>query len=133
MVVCVGGGLGVAYVGGEEAPTITQWGNVLLDACQALGVRSNVSVEPGRSIVAQAAITVYEVGPRDGLQNEARQVPTADKLRFIDALVGAGYGSAGERCMAISVAVLVGDVGERLIPKLLERTKTLKVDRKSVV
>src|SRR6185436_18968577 len=35
-------------------------------------------------------VTIYEVGPRDGLQNEARQVPTADKIRFIDALVGAG-------------------------------------------
>ena len=58
----LGGGLGVAYVEGEEAPSITQWGNVLLDACQALGVRSNVSVEPGRSIVAAAAITVYTVG-----------------------------------------------------------------------
>ncbi len=58
----LGGGLGVAYVEGEEAPTITQWGNVLLDACAALGVRSNVSVEPGRSIVAAAAITVYTVG-----------------------------------------------------------------------
>ena len=58
----LGGGLGVAYVEGEEAPTITQWGNVLLDACEALGVRSAVSVEPGRSIVASAAITVYEVG-----------------------------------------------------------------------
>jgi diaminopimelate decarboxylase len=58
----LGGGLGVAYVAGEEAPTITQWGNVLLDACQALGVRSAVSVEPGRSIVAQAAVTLYTVG-----------------------------------------------------------------------
>ena len=58
----LGGGLGVAYVEGEEAPTITQWGNVLLDACSALGVRSNVSVEPGRSIVGSAAITVYTVG-----------------------------------------------------------------------
>ena len=47
---------------GEEAPSITQWGNVLLDACAALGVRSAVSVEPGRAIVAQAAVTVYEVG-----------------------------------------------------------------------
>ncbi len=37
-----------------------------------------------------AKATIYEVGPRDGLQNEARQVPTADKLKFIDALVGAG-------------------------------------------
>ncbi len=35
-------------------------------------------------------VNIYEVGPRDGLQNEARQVPTADKIKFIDALVGAG-------------------------------------------
>jgi hydroxymethylglutaryl-CoA lyase len=37
-----------------------------------------------------ARVTIYEVGPRDGLQNEARQVPTADKIRFIDSLVAAG-------------------------------------------
>ncbi len=58
----LGGGLGVAYVEGEEAPSITQWGNVLLDACESLGVRSQVSVEPGRAIVASAAMTVYTVG-----------------------------------------------------------------------
>jgi diaminopimelate decarboxylase len=58
----LGGGLGVAYVAGEEAPTITQWGNVLLDACESIGVKSNVSVEPGRSIAAAAAMTVYTVG-----------------------------------------------------------------------
>ncbi|MBG7603524.1 MAG: diaminopimelate decarboxylase [Actinobacteria bacterium] len=58
----LGGGLGVAYVEGEEAPTINQWGSVLLDACAALGVRSKVSVEPGRAIVAAAAMTVYTVG-----------------------------------------------------------------------
>ena len=37
-----------------------------------------------------AEVTVYEVGPRDGLQNEARNVPTADKIRFIDALLASG-------------------------------------------
>jgi diaminopimelate decarboxylase len=58
----LGGGLGVAYTVGEEAPTITAWGNVLRDACAAMGVRSRVSVEPGRSIVAAAALTVYTVG-----------------------------------------------------------------------
>ena len=58
----LGGGLGVAYVDGEEAPTISQWGSVLLDACEALGVRSRVSVEPGRAIVASAAVTIYTVG-----------------------------------------------------------------------
>ena len=58
----LGGGLGVAYIEGEEAPTIAHWGNVLLDACQVLGVRSKVSVEPGRAIAAAAAMTVYSVG-----------------------------------------------------------------------
>ncbi|MCU1394073.1 MAG: lysA [Ilumatobacteraceae bacterium] len=58
----LGGGLGVAYTVGEEAPSIAQWGNVLLDACASMGVRSRVSVEPGRSIVASAAVTLYSVG-----------------------------------------------------------------------
>jgi hydroxymethylglutaryl-CoA lyase len=40
-----------------------------------------------------AEVTIYEVGPRDGLQNEARNVPTPDKIRFIDALVTAGIRS----------------------------------------
>jgi malonate-semialdehyde dehydrogenase (acetylating)/methylmalonate-semialdehyde dehydrogenase len=54
-------------------------------------------------------------------------MPDADIDKTIDALIGAAYGSAGERCMAISVAVLVGDVAEKIMPKLIERTKTLKV------
>jgi diaminopimelate decarboxylase len=58
----LGGGLGVAYVASEEAPTITQWGNVLREACESLGVTARVSVEPGRSIVAAAAVTVYTLG-----------------------------------------------------------------------
>jgi diaminopimelate decarboxylase len=58
----LGGGLGVPYLGSEEAPTITQWGNVVRDACDALGVTARVSVEPGRSIVAAAALTLYTVG-----------------------------------------------------------------------
>jgi diaminopimelate decarboxylase len=58
----LGGGLGVPYVSGEEAPSITQWASVVLDACDALGVHSRVSVEPGRAIVASAAVTVYTVG-----------------------------------------------------------------------
>ena len=58
----LGGGLGVAYVEGEEAPTITEWAKVVLDACAAAGVRSAISVEPGRAIVAAAAVTVYTVG-----------------------------------------------------------------------
>jgi diaminopimelate decarboxylase len=58
----LGGGLGVAYVEGEEAPTISEWAKVVLEACAAAGVSSAISVEPGRAIVAAAAITVYAVG-----------------------------------------------------------------------
>ncbi|NDF03905.1 MAG: aldehyde dehydrogenase family protein, partial [Betaproteobacteria bacterium] len=54
-------------------------------------------------------------------------MPDADLDQSVDALIGAAYGSAGERCMAISVAVLVGDVGDRIMPKLIERTRALKV------
>jgi diaminopimelate decarboxylase len=58
----IGGGLGVAYVTGEEAPTITQWARAVHEACAAAGVTARVSAEPGRSIVASSAITLYTVG-----------------------------------------------------------------------
>ncbi len=58
----VGGGLGVPYVTDERAPRIAEWGKVVRDACDAVGVTGAVSAEPGRSIVAAAAITLYTVG-----------------------------------------------------------------------
>ena len=67
----LGGGLGVAYVAGEEAPTITEWGKVVLDAVASTGLDAEIHVEPGRSIAAAAAITVYTVGvvkPIDGVR-----------------------------------------------------------------
>jgi malonate-semialdehyde dehydrogenase (acetylating)/methylmalonate-semialdehyde dehydrogenase len=54
-------------------------------------------------------------------------MPDADLDQAVDALIGSAYGSAGERCMAISVAVLVGDAADKIMPKLAERTKALKV------
>lgn len=62
-----------------------------------------------------------------GAKNHMVVMPDADIDKAVDALVGAAYGSAGERCMAISVAVLVGDAAAKVMPKLIERTKTLKV------
>lgn len=78
---------------------------------------------------------IYETGARlgkrvqalGGAKNHMVVMPDADIDQAVDALIGAGYGSAGERCMAISVAVLVGDVADRLLPRLIERTKGLKV------
>ncbi|MEN9385211.1 MAG: hypothetical protein RL323_2354 [Pseudomonadota bacterium] len=78
---------------------------------------------------------IYETGAHHGkrvqalggAKNHMVVMPDADVDQVVDALIGAGYGSAGERCMAISVAVLVGDVANKVVPKLLERTQTLKV------
>jgi diaminopimelate decarboxylase len=58
----IGGGLGVPYVAGEEAPSLAQWGRVVVDACRAAGIASRVTAEPGRAIAAQAAVTLYRVG-----------------------------------------------------------------------
>jgi malonate-semialdehyde dehydrogenase (acetylating)/methylmalonate-semialdehyde dehydrogenase len=62
-----------------------------------------------------------------GAKNHMVVMPDADIDMAIDALVGAAYGSAGERCMAISVAVAVGDAGDKLITALARRTRALKI------
>ena len=58
----LGGGLGVAYVESEHAPTITQWANALAPATAKLRGGIKVFVEPGRAIVASAAVTMYRIG-----------------------------------------------------------------------
>ena len=58
----LGGGLGVAYTNGETAPSMSEWADVLKRATSAIPVEKKVFVEPGRSIVATAGLTVYEVG-----------------------------------------------------------------------
>ncbi len=78
---------------------------------------------------------IYETGARNGkrvqalggAKNHMVVMPDADLDQAVDGLIGAAYGSAGERCMAISVAVLVGDVADKIMPKLIERTKSLKI------
>ncbi|MCG8423533.1 MAG: CoA-acylating methylmalonate-semialdehyde dehydrogenase [Proteobacteria bacterium] len=78
---------------------------------------------------------VYETASRHGkraqalggAKNHMVVMPDADLGQAIDALMGAGYGSAGERCMAISVAVAVGDIADRLVEGLESRVKSLKV------
>ncbi len=62
-----------------------------------------------------------------GAKNHLVVLPDADMDQAADALVGAGYGSAGERCMAISAIVTVGDAAEPLLEKLLPRIAALKV------
>jgi malonate-semialdehyde dehydrogenase (acetylating)/methylmalonate-semialdehyde dehydrogenase len=78
---------------------------------------------------------IYETGAHHGkrvqalggAKNHMVVMPDADIDQAVDGLIGAGYGSAGERCMAISVAVLVGDIADKIVPKLAERAKALKI------
>jgi malonate-semialdehyde dehydrogenase (acetylating)/methylmalonate-semialdehyde dehydrogenase len=80
---------------------------------------------------------VYETGTKagkrvaalGGAKNHMIVLPDADMDLAADAAVSAGYGSAGERCMAISVLVTVGDAAERLMPKVVERLHRIKVDQ----
>src|SRR6187399_306308 len=78
---------------------------------------------------------IYETGAHHGkrvqalggAKNHMVVMPDADIEQAVDALIGSAYGSAGERCMAISVAVLVGDAADKIVPRLAERAKTLKI------
>ena len=78
---------------------------------------------------------IYETGAKHGkrvqalggAKNHLVVMPDADLDKAVDALIGAGYGSAGERCMAVSVAVLVGDVADKIVPRLAERARSLIV------
>ena len=62
-----------------------------------------------------------------GAKNHMVVMPDADPEQVTDALIGAAYGSAGERCMAVSVAVAVGDAGDRLVADLAPRVRALKI------
>ncbi|WP_226503480.1 CoA-acylating methylmalonate-semialdehyde dehydrogenase [Pseudomonas sp. MWU16-30317] len=78
-------------------------------------------------IHTQASQRGKRVQALGGAKNHMIVMPDADLDQAADALIGAAYGSAGERCMAISIAVAVGDVADKLIAKLLPRIDQLKV------
>ncbi|MBT5589903.1 MAG: CoA-acylating methylmalonate-semialdehyde dehydrogenase, partial [Gemmatimonadetes bacterium] len=86
----------------------------------------------GSTVVANK---IYETGAHygkriqalGGAKNHMMIMPDADLDKAVDALIGSAYGSAGERCMAISAAVLVGSVADEIMPKLAEAVAALKV------
>lgn len=63
-----------------------------------------------------------------GAKNHMVVMPDADLDQAADALIGAAYGSAGERCMAISVAVAVGHIADELVEKIKTRAETLNIN-----
>ncbi len=85
------------------------------------------STPVARHLYETATSTGKRVQALGGAKNHMVVLPDADLDLAADSAVSAAYGSAGERCMAISVLVTVGDVAERLLPKVRERIRRLKV------
>ncbi|WP_394171103.1 CoA-acylating methylmalonate-semialdehyde dehydrogenase [Saccharospirillum alexandrii] len=78
-------------------------------------------------IYSTASANGKRVQALGGAKNHLVVMPDADIDGAVSALTGAAYGSAGERCMAISVAVAVGDIADELVDKLAEKARTLKI------
>ena len=111
---CIGGGLGVPYVTGETAPSITEWADIVTGACRDVGIMSRVSAEPGRSIVADAAVTLYTVGT-------IKQIPGVRTYVAVDggmsdnprpSLYGSGYEAFLPRAVDADRPVHVRIVGK---------------------
>jgi diaminopimelate decarboxylase len=119
----IGGGLGVAYVEGEHAPTITEWGAAIRRACERFGVTAAVTAEPGRAVVAQAAVTLYTVGTIKHLPGIRTYVAVdggmSDNPRPV--LYGSGYETflpravGAERPMQVTVVGKHCESGDRLV------------------
>jgi malonate-semialdehyde dehydrogenase (acetylating)/methylmalonate-semialdehyde dehydrogenase len=85
------------------------------------------STPVAKHVYATAAATGKRVQALGGAKNHAVVMPDADPAFAADALLGAAFGSAGERCMAISAVVAVGDAGDRLVAQLAGKAQGLKV------
>jgi diaminopimelate decarboxylase len=105
----IGGGLGVAYVEGESAPTITEWAESLFRKAAELGVRARLFAEPGRAIVAAAAVTLYRVGT-------IKRIPGVRTYVAVD-----GGMSDNPR------PVLYGSGYETFLPRATDRDRTMPI------
>ncbi|HEY5274384.1 MAG TPA: diaminopimelate decarboxylase [Acidimicrobiales bacterium] len=121
----VGGGLGVAYLNNERAPSITEWAETIEKACHDAGIPEDVEVgaEPGRAIVATAAMTCYRVGTMKSLPGIRTYVAVdggmSDNPRPV--LYGSGYEAfmptrpASDRPMAVRVVGKHCESGDVLV------------------
>ena len=102
--------------------------DALLDHPSIAAVSFVGSTPIAEYVYSRGTATGKRVQALGGAKNHLVVMPDADMEQATDALIGSAYGSAGERCMAISVAVAVGDeVGDELVKRLLPKIEALKV------
>ncbi|HEX8602819.1 MAG TPA: CoA-acylating methylmalonate-semialdehyde dehydrogenase [Pseudoduganella sp.] len=101
--------------------------DALLDHPHVQAVSFVGSTPIAEYIYAKGSANGKRVQALGGAKNHMVVMPDADMDMAVDALMGAAYGSAGERCMAISVVVAIGNAGDALVSALERRTAALKV------
>src|ERR1700757_251773 len=101
--------------------------DALLDHPEVRAVSFVGSTPIAHYIAQRAAAAGKRAQALGGAKNHMVVMPDADLEQAADALIGSAYGSAGERCMAISVAVLVGNTADTLVPRLAERARRLRI------
>jgi len=101
--------------------------DTLLDSPDVAAVSFVGSTPIARSIYQRASANGKRVQALGGAKNHMVVLADADIDAAADAAVSAAYGSAGERCMAVSVVVAVGDVGDRLVPAIQSRLGALRI------
>ena len=106
--------------GGEAAV------NAICDHADIKAISFVGSTKVGTHVYNRASLAGKRVQCMMGAKNHAIVMPDANKEQTLNALAGAAFGAAGQRCMALSVAVLVGEA-QQWIPELVEKAKTLKV------
>ena len=85
------------------------------------------STPVAKYIYQESAKNLKRVQALGGAKNHLVVMPDANLDQAVDGIIGAAYGSAGERCMAVSVAVAVGDIADELIAKINQNAQSLKV------
>ena len=110
---------------------VVQGDKTAVDALLAHPSVAGVSFVGSTPIAKHIHETASRYGKRvqalGGAKNHMVVMPDADLDQAVDALIGAAYGSAGERCMAVSVAVVVGAIADRLVARLAERVPKIRV------
>ncbi len=101
--------------------------NALINSKKISSISFVGSTPVAKYIYEQSAKTGKRVQALGGAKNHLVVMPDANINQAVDGIMGAAFGSAGERCMAVSVAVAVGDIAEELVEKITSNAQTLKV------
>ncbi len=101
--------------------------NLLLNSEQISSISFVGSTNVAKYIYETSAKNGKRVQALGGAKNHLIVMPDANLDQAVDGIMGAAYGSAGERCMAVSVAVAVGNVADKLIENISNKAQTLKV------